>query len=179
MSNNHCLKHIKKEVICAFDIGAKNPARTVLEIESNNIKIIDISKLDWSCKWEEQVAKDLFQHNYNYVLLEQQSKRSPYIKFIHFIKGLLYNSDTKVISVSPVMVGYSYKDRKKKSTESFLNWMKVFGLVNSIPKGKKIDDVADSFNIALRFVLDKWDINYIPYKKNKKIVKKPFKNNNG
>lgn len=43
MSNNHCLKNIKKEVICAFDIGAKNPARTILEIESNNIKIIDIS----------------------------------------------------------------------------------------------------------------------------------------
>ncbi|CAC21352.1 114R protein [Yaba-like disease virus] len=155
------------EVVCAFDLGKKNPARTIFEINGNSIKLIDISKLDWSTNWEKKVADDISKYNYTSVLLERQPKRSPYVKFIYFIKGFLYNTFTKVICVSPVMSGKSYKDRKKRSIEVFLNWMTVFGLKKNIPK-KKLDDVADSFNLAMRYILNKWKISYKPYIKNKK-----------
>ncbi|ADT91141.1 Holliday junction resolvase [Cotia virus SPAn232] len=153
----------QKEIICAFDIGAKNPARTIIEIENNSIKIIDISKLDWSIDWEKRIARDISQYQYTLVLLERQPKRSPYVKFVYFIKGFLYNTNTNVICVSPVMSGNSYKDRKRRSVETFKNWMEIFGLYDLVPNRKKLDDVADSFNLAMRYILNKWNIKYIPY----------------
>ncbi|AYC44672.1 Holliday junction resolvase [Moosepox virus GoldyGopher14] len=162
----------QKEVICAFDIGAKNPARTIIEVYNNNsIKILDISKLDWSTDWEKRIARDISQYDYKFVLLERQPRRSPYVKFIYFIKGFLYHSHTKVICVSPVMTGNSYKDRKRRSIETFLNWMSIFGLIDFIPIRRKLDDVADSFNLAMRYILDKWNINHAPYIKHKSIKK--------
>ncbi|AAL69850.1 SPV111 putative DNA processing protein [Swinepox virus] len=159
MSNNH----YRKEIICAFDIGAKNPARTILEIENNIIRIIDISKLDWSTDWEKKVARDISQYDYTSVLLERQPRRSPYVKIIYFIKGYLYNTRSKVICVSPVMTGDSYRERKRRSVETFLNWMNVFGIMDFIPDRRKLDDVADSFNIAMRYILDKLNIKYYSY----------------
>ncbi|AEN03715.1 holliday junction resolvase [Yokapox virus] len=155
------------EIICAFDIGAKNPARTILEVRGQEVRIIDISKLDWSSDWEKRIAKDLSQYEYNTVLLERQPRRSPYVKFIYFIKGFLYHnsSNIKVICVSPVMSGNSYRDRKKRSVEAFLDWMNAFGMRDYVPDRRKLDDVADSFNLAMRYVLDKWNTNYIPYNK--------------
>nr|WGO62738.1 Holliday junction resolvase [Wadden Sea poxvirus] len=167
---------IQREIVCAFDIGAKNPARTILEITNNGIKIIDISKLDWSYDWENRIAYDISQYEYNTVLLERQPKRSPYVKFIYFIKGFLYiRNCTKVICVSPVMSGNSYKDRKRRSINEFIKWMKVFKLNDYIPK-RKLDDVADSFNLAMRYVLDKFNLFYIPYKKNQKKCKNDDEN---
>ncbi|AAR07470.1 114R [Yaba monkey tumor virus] len=155
------------EVVCAIDVGVKNPARTIFEISDNGIKIIDISKLDWSSDWEKKLANDISHNNYTFVLLERQPKRSPHLKFIYFVKGLLHNTSTNVVCVSPVMNGSSYRDRKKKSIDVFLNWMTVFGLKNFIPK-KKLDDVADSFNLAMRYALNKWKICYDPYIKRQK-----------
>ncbi|AST09333.1 holliday junction resolvase [Murmansk poxvirus] len=158
----------KSEIICAFDIGAKNPARTILEVRDHEVRIIDISKLDWSADWERRIAKDLSQYEYDTVLLERQPRRSPYVKFIYFIKGFLYHSsNTRVICVSPVMSGNSYRDRKKRSVEAFLDWMDAFQMRDSVPDRRKLDDVADSFNLAMRYVLDKWNTKYTPYNKYK------------
>ncbi|ASK51320.1 Holliday junction resolvase [Eptesipox virus] len=168
-NNNTCMA--QKEIICAFDIGAKNPARTIIEINNNNIKIIDISKLDWSTDWEKKIAKDVSQYKYTTVLLERQPRRSPYVKFIYFIKGFLFNTSTKVICVSPVMSGNSYRDRKRRSVETFLIWMNTFNLRNAVPNRKKLDDVADSFNLVMRYILDKYNIMYTPYIKVKKSKK--------
>ncbi|QHR82654.1 Holliday junction resolvase [Brazilian porcupinepox virus 1] len=154
-----------KEIICAFDIGAKNPARTILEVNNNSIKIIDISKLDWSIDWERRIARDISQYEYTSVLLERQPRRSPYVKFIYFIKGFLFNSNINVLCVSPVMSGNSYRDRKRRSVETFIKWMDIFGLYDFIPNRKKLDDVADSFNLAMRYILDKWNISHLPYKR--------------
>ncbi|URQ22641.1 Holliday junction resolvase [Monkeypox virus] len=157
-------KDYSSEIICAFDIGAKNPARTVLEVKDNSVRVLDISKLDWSSDWERRIAQDLSQYEYTTVLLERQPRRSPYVKFIYFIKGFLYHtSAAKVICVSPVMSGNSYRDRKKRSVEAFLDWMDTFGLRDSVSDRRKLDDVADSFNLAMRYVLDKWNTNYTPY----------------
>ncbi|QHG62672.1 holliday junction resolvase [Cetacean poxvirus 1] len=155
------------EVICAFDIGAKNPARCILEINDNIIKIVDITKLDWSSNWEKQIARDVSAYKCSTVLLERQPKKSPYLKFVYFIKGYLYNT-CNVFCVAPVMTGNSYKERKRKSINIFLGWMNLFGFIDNIPLRRKLDDVADSFNMAMRFVLDSHFINH-PYKTRKYI----------
>ncbi len=159
------------EIIGAFDIGAKNPARTIIEIRNGAVRILDITKLDWSRDWESRIAKDVSKFKCTVVLLERQPKRSPYLKFVYFIRGFLYHTFTKVICVSPVMTGNMYRDRKRKSVSIFLGWMKLFGLRDFVPNRRKLDDVADSFNIAMRFVLNKLDLVYHPYLHKRKNVK--------
>ncbi|QDJ95102.1 Holliday junction resolvase [Hypsugopox virus] len=178
MPHKHKHSMAQKEIICAFDIGAKNPARTIIEVCNGNIKIIDISKLDWSTDWEKKIARDVSQYNYTTVLLERQPKRSPYVKFIYFIRGFLFNTSAKVICVSPVMSGNSYRDRKRRSVETFLLWMNTFNLRNSVPLRKKLDDVADSFNLAMRYILNKFNIEYTPYIKRSKKCKNDVKSIN-
>ncbi|AUL80291.1 VACV-DUKE-150 [Vaccinia virus] len=164
MSSPMSKKDYSSEIICAFDIGAKNPARILLEVKDNSVRVFDISKLDWSSDWERRIAKALSQYEYTTVPLERQPRRAPYVKFIYFIKGFLYNtSAARFLCVSPVMCGNSYRDPKKRSVEAFLDWMDTFGLRVSVPDGRQLDDVAESFNLAMRYVLAKWNTNYIPY----------------
>ncbi|ANS71201.1 holliday junction resolvase [Pteropox virus] len=149
-------KDIKKIVISAYDIGVKNPARTVLEIFNDSIRVVDITKLDWSNNWESKISADVRKFESNIVLLERQSKKSPYSKFVYFIKGLLYNTNTKVYCVPPVMKGSTYKSRKRRSIKIFLKWLTFFDLGDYVPVRRKMDDVADSFNIAMRYVIEKY-----------------------
>ncbi|AUL80598.1 Holiday junction resolvase palmitylprotein [Vaccinia virus] len=148
-------KDYSREIICAFDIGAKNPTRSVLEVKDNPVRVLDIPKLDWRSDWERRIAKDLSLYEYTTVLLERQPRRSPDVKFIYFIKGLYsHTSAAYVICISPLMSGNSYRDRKKRSAEAFPDWMDTCGLRDSDPDRRKLDDVADSFNLAMRYVLD-------------------------
>ncbi|AFU77044.1 m112R [Myxoma virus] len=154
----------RSEIVCAFDIGKKNPARTIMELRRDAIKILNIAKLDWSVSnWERAVSRDIASYAYTTVLLEHQPRRSPYSKFVYFIKGLLYNTSTRVKCVSPIMSGGTYRNRKRASVQVFLYWMSVFEI--DPPRHKKLDDVADSFNLAMRYILDKWDVVYAPYVK--------------
>ncbi|AAF17995.1 gp112R [Rabbit fibroma virus] len=154
----------RSEIVCAFDVGKKNPARTIMEVRRDKIRILNISKLDWSAtNWERVVFKDIASYTYTTVLLEHQPRQSPYSKFVYFIKGLLYGTPTRVKCVSPVMSGGVYRNRKRAFVQVFLYWMSVFGI--DPPSHKKLDDVADSFNLAMRYILDKWDVVYSPYVK--------------
>ncbi|AWU47157.1 Holliday junction resolvase [Sea otter poxvirus] len=144
-----------KLIVSAFDIGVKNPARTVLEIHNNKVRILDITKLDWSSNWEQTIARDITTYISDIVLVERQARSSPYIKFVYFIKGLLYNFPSKVYCVSPIMKGSTYRYRKHRSVKLFLSWLQIFGIYDQNISKKKLDDVADSFNMAMRYILTK------------------------
>ncbi|CCD83294.1 Holliday protein resolvase [Squirrelpox virus] len=141
-----------RRVVSAFDIGAKNPARTVLEVSGDSVRVLDVSKLDWSADWESRVARDVAAFDADTVLLETQPRGSPHARFVYFIRGVLHGN-RRVLCVAPAMRGNSYRWRKRVSVRRFLSWMDMFGLRDSVPDRRKLDDVADSFNIAMRFVL--------------------------
>ncbi|ASC55548.1 Holliday junction resolvase-like protein [Seal parapoxvirus] len=141
-------------IVAAFDLGTKNPARTVLEVVDGRVRVIDVSKLDWSKDWEKRVFRDVSAFPANVVLVERQCKMSPFSKFIYFIRGMLYDRRrVRVIAVPPAMTGSTYRLRKRRSVRTFLALAEIFGILNAVPARKKLDDVADSFNMAINYVL--------------------------
>ncbi|WOC35483.1 holliday junction resolvase [Equine parapoxvirus] len=140
-------------IVAAFDLGTKNPARTVLEVSGGAVRVVDVAKLDWSRDWERRVSRDVTAFPADVVLVERQCKMSPFSKFIYFIRGLLYAGRARVVAVPPAMTGSTYRARKRRSVREFLALARLFGIADAVPARKKLDDVADSFNMAIRYVL--------------------------
>ncbi|WZD65318.1 Holliday junction resolvase [Pseudocowpox virus] len=142
-------------IVAAFDLGTRNPARTVLEVIDGRVRVVDVAKLDWSRDWEKRVHRDVTAFPANVVLVERQCKMSPFSKFIYFIRGLLYDGRrrTRVLAVPPAMTGSTYRQRKRRSVRTFLALAESFGILEAVPARKKLDDVADSFNMAINYVL--------------------------
>ncbi|AIZ77350.1 putative Holliday junction resolvase [Parapoxvirus red deer/HL953] len=147
-------------IVAAFDLGTKNPARTVLEVLADGVRVLDVSKLDWSRDWEKRVHRDVTAFPADVVLVERQCKMSPFSKFIHFIRGLLFEQrrHVRVIAVPPAMTGSTYRARKRRSVRTFLALAESFGILEAVPARKKLDDVADSFNMAINYVLKQSEI---------------------
>ncbi|ALA62511.1 hypothetical protein [Turkeypox virus] len=141
-------------IICAVDIGIKNPAYCVFNYENGILELLEIEKSDWSNNWEKAVSMDVSKFTPDIVLLEKQGFKSPNSKFIYFIKGLFYNTNTKVIIRNPTFKGGSYAKRKKLSIETFIEKIPEYSGSKSdiLNKYKKLDDIADSFNLGISYI---------------------------
>ena len=87
-------------MVCSIDVGTRNPARTLLEIRGEHLRVLSVDKLDWSTDWEYRVARDVCAVRADVVLVEKQGPRSPYAKFLHFMRGLLFGQ-TPVLCCNP------------------------------------------------------------------------------
>ncbi|QGN68122.1 Holliday junction resolvase [Equine molluscum contagiosum-like virus] len=143
----------RSERICALDLGARNPARTVLEVREGRVRVLDVSKLDWSADWERRVARDVLSVRADVVLVEKQCPRSPHAKVLYFLRGLLHGSGTRVLARNPPLRGGTYRERKRRSVALFAARLRLFGLHADAPPAAKLDDVADSFHLALAYAL--------------------------
>uniref|UniRef100_A0AAU7E1U5 Holliday junction resolvase n=1 Tax=Rousettus bat poxvirus TaxID=3141933 RepID=A0AAU7E1U5_9POXV len=112
-----------------------------------------MSKLDWSARWEDRVVRDVCSVGATIVLIEKQQHRSPHAKLAPFVRGVLYGSGVRVLARNPAMRGGSYRERKRRSVRLFLRRLAVLRIDASGALGRKLDDVADSFNMAIDFLL--------------------------
>lgn len=140
-------------MVCSIDVGTRNPARTLLEIRGEHLRVLSVDKLDWSTDWEYRVARDVCAVRADVVLVEKQGPRSPYAKFLHFMRGLLFGQ-TPVLCCNPALRGGSYRARKRRSVQLFLRRLSFFGIdTRELRAHSKLDDVADSFHMALEYAL--------------------------
>ncbi|AQY16876.1 TPA_asm: MC127R [Molluscum contagiosum virus] len=140
-------------VVCSIDVGTRNPARTLLEIRGEHLRVLSVDKLDWSTDWEHRVARDVCSVRADVVLVEKQGPRSPHAKFLHFMRGLLFGQ-TPVLCRNPALRGGSYRARKRRSVQLFLRRLSFFGIdTRELRAHSKLDDVADSFHMALEYAL--------------------------
>nr|WQH58079.1 MAG: MC127R [Molluscum contagiosum virus] len=140
-------------VVCSIDVGTRNPARTLLEIRGEHLRVLSVDKLDWSTDWEYRVARDVCAVRADVVLVEKQGPCSPYAKFLHFMRGLLFGQ-TPVLCRNPALRGGSYRARKRLSVQLFLRRLSFFGIdTRELRSHSKLDDVADSFHMALEYAL--------------------------
>ncbi|ATI21060.1 Holliday junction resolvase [Western grey kangaroopox virus] len=149
-----------REIVCAFDLGVRNSACACFIVDSERgVGLVSLEKLDWSRDWEQRVAEAVRRHSPDVVVLEKQMMGSSSAKFVYFIKGLLYGSDTRVVCRNPVMRGGRYRDRKRASVSLFLNRVAFLcredAPVELLDALIKLDDVADSFNLGLNYIVKK------------------------
>lgn len=124
-----------------------------MDIRGGAFRIVDMSKLDWSAHWEDRVVRDVCSMGAAVVLVEKQQYRSPHAKLAPFVRGVLYGSGVRVLMQNPALRGGSYRDRKRRSVRLFLRRLAVLGIDASGAAGRKLDDVADSFNMAIEYIL--------------------------
>lgn len=168
-------------IVLSFDIGIKNLAYCLLEIDKNSFNILDWNILDCSSTKQttdnvREIIKQLNELEYlqwaDLILIEKQPSCNPKMRIINnciymyfMIKTIDNNLKTRIINYSPKhklkcssitipkTTKSNYSHNKKLAVEHTKHFIKNTNWINYFNSMSKKDDLADCFLQAKSYFL--------------------------